>query len=282
MRPGQPPRRPEHQRQGNNPRRRQNDRRPRGQTDPAAGDVAEGHAPDAGGGSEHARQQNHAAEAVRPLPRRRGRGHQQRRHQHHADRLQAHNHRHHRQRGQQQVEPADGEAEAAGVIGVERQQLELLPEQHQQQGHSAAQAGDHHQVVVAEVGGVAVQVTVERVPRRVLDVVLRVRHQDEPEPEEHRQRAAEGGVEGHARAARDRADRRHRQPPRHGPAEDQLPRFARAEKERHREPRQGRVRHHISLETLPAENRERADRTGREAEPGGARGDRPHGRRLPQ
>ena len=70
-------------------------------------------------------------EPVGPLPRRRGGRDQHRRHQHHADRLQADHDRDDEQRGEQDVERADREAEAGPEVRVEREQLELLPdEQH--------------------------------------------------------------------------------------------------------------------------------------------------------
>ena len=68
------------------------------------------------------------AESIGPLPRGGGRRDEQRAHQHHADGLESDHDRDHDQGGEADVERADREALHRGEVGVEAEQLELLPE----------------------------------------------------------------------------------------------------------------------------------------------------------
>jgi hypothetical protein len=78
----------------------------------------------------------------------RRRRHDHRAHQDDADRLEPDHDRDHDQRRQPDVEPADAHAEAGREVGVEAEELELLPEQQQRQ--EGQHADRRHRLDVAD------------------------------------------------------------------------------------------------------------------------------------
>jgi len=81
--------------------------------------------------TEHGRENDHLAQLVGPLARGNAGSDQHPHHQDHAGQLQAEHNRHHDQGRKQHVEQVDAEAARAGELGVKGDQLELLPEQSQ-------------------------------------------------------------------------------------------------------------------------------------------------------
>ena len=230
--------------------------------------------------AEQSREQHDSAEPVRPLPGGRSGRNQQRSHEHDADGLQPDDDCRDRERGEEQVERADREAEARGVVRVEAQQLELLPERDEDRERSRSEDANHAEVLFEELGRLTEQVAIQWMARGSGHVPLDVRHQHEAEAEEDGERPTERGIERDPRTALDEADDHHGEPARDRAAEDEINGFAGTEQERTAEPRQGRVRNHVALQTLPPEYRKRTDRPGHEPEARRARRNRPQGRRV--
>ena len=97
----------------------------------------------------------------RPLPGRGRRRHDHRAHQHDADRLQPDHDREHEQRREQHVERTHREAERRAELAVEREQLELLPEQDDGEQRDRAERRHHHHVALEQRRGLAEEERVE-------------------------------------------------------------------------------------------------------------------------
>ena len=187
---------------------------------------------------------------------------EQRGHEHNAHRLESDHHRDDRQRREQQIEPAHRKPDARRVIGIECQQLQLLPRQGQDRQRPHAERADDPQVLLAQVRGLAEEVPVERMLRRIRHVLLDGVQKRESQAEEDRERPAERRIGGNARPPIDDPDEHERHPPRHRAAHDEQHRRPPAKQERDGHSRQCRVRDDIPLQALPPEHGKAPHRPG--------------------
>ena len=107
--------------------------------------AAEDSAAGAGNAAEDARQGQHLPQLLRPLARSHGRRNQQAHHEDHAGQLQAEHDGDHDQRGEQHVQQAQTKAVGVREVRVEGDELEFLPQRHEDgEGYQAHGADQHH------------------------------------------------------------------------------------------------------------------------------------------
>jgi hypothetical protein len=203
-----------------------------------------------GGRPEKGGEGDHPAEVVRPLAGGGGRADQHRRHQDDADGLQPDHHRDDGQRGQEHLQPVGVEAQAGGELGIEREELELLEEDGDQQQGEGTEGGDGNDVARDEGGGLAEEELVE--PGLVGVVALRDEGEEgDSEAEEGAEDDAHRGVLAEAGVADDAEQDQGAQPTRHrGAGEEDEGLFGAGQEVGKADARQGGVRQGIAEQAL--------------------------------